>query len=80
MLDRVAASNIVAGVLAALLNREKTGAGQEIELSLYHVGVWTVCNDIQGALVGLPLSKSDRTKAPNPIWNTYSTRDGRWFQ
>ncbi|MFC1916681.1 CaiB/BaiF CoA transferase family protein [Chloroflexota bacterium] len=80
MMDRVAAAHVVASILAALLYREKTGIGQELELSLYHVGVWTLSQDIQGALMGLPLPKDERTKAPNPLWNTYRTRDGRWFQ
>lgn len=38
MMDRVTGGYIVAAVLAALLNRERTGRGQEIEFSLYHTG------------------------------------------
>ena len=79
LMDRVAASHIVAGVLAALLYREKTGQGQELDLSLYHTGVWTLATDIQSALVGSPVPKHDRTRARNPIWNTYRTSDDRWL-
>jgi len=79
MMDRVAAAYAVAGILAALLHREKTGEGQEIEFSLYHTGVWTLASDIQSALIGLPAPKHDRTKARNPIWNTYRTKDDRWL-
>jgi crotonobetainyl-CoA:carnitine CoA-transferase CaiB-like acyl-CoA transferase len=75
----VAAAHAVAGILAALLHREKTGKGQELEFSLYHTGVWTLASDIQSALMGLPIPKHDRTKASNPIWNTYRTKDDRWF-
>ena len=79
LMDRVTASHVVAGILAALLHREKTGEGQELEFSLYHSGVWTIAEDIQAALVGSPVDKHDRTKARNPLWNSYRTRDDRWF-
>ena len=79
LMDRVAAADIVAGVLAALLHREKTGKGQELRCSLYHTGVWSLCWDIQGALMGIPVPKHDRTKASNPLWNTYRAKDNRWF-
>ena len=79
LMDRVAATDIVAGILAALLHREKTGKGQEVACSLYHTGVWCLCWDIQGALMDIAPPKHDRTKASNPLWNTYRTRDNRWF-
>jgi len=79
MMDRVVASHAVAGILAALLHREKTGKGQELEFSLYHTGVWTLAEDIQAALAGFPLGRHDRTKAGNPLWNSYRARDDRWF-
>jgi len=80
VLDRTAGFQMVAGILAALLHREKTGKGQELELSLYHSGVWTLASDLQVALGGLPLSIHDRTQAPNPLMNAYRTRDDRWLQ
>ncbi len=79
LLDRVAAGYIAAGILAALLHREKTGRGQELEASLYHTGVWTLSSDIQSALMGTPMPKHDRTKEANPLWNTYRTKDDRWL-
>ena len=79
MMDMTAAAYAVTGILAALLHREKTGRGQELELSLYHTGVWSLATDIQSALMGTPIPKHDRTKAPNPIWNSYRTKDDRWF-
>ncbi len=79
MMDTAAGAHLVAGILAALLHREKTGKGQELELSLYHTGVWLLNADIQAALMGTPLPKTDRTAAPNPMWNTYRTKDDRWF-
>jgi crotonobetainyl-CoA:carnitine CoA-transferase CaiB-like acyl-CoA transferase len=80
MMDRTVGGHMVAGILAALWHREKTGEGQEMELSLYHSGVWTLAADLQVALGGLPLNQNDRTKAMNPLWNSYRTRDDRWLQ
>lgn len=80
VLDRTVGFQMVAGILAALLHREKTGKGQELELSLYHSGVWTLAADLQVALGGLPLTIHDRTQAPNPLVNTYRTKDDRWLQ
>ena len=79
MIDSTAGAHIVSAVCAALLNREKTGKGQEVEVSLYHTAVWSLAVDIQGALGGNVPVKHDRTKAQNPVWNSYRTKDNRWF-
>lgn len=78
-MDRVTGAYLVSGIVTALLHRERTGEGQELECSLYHTAVWAMALDIQGALVGLPLPRSDRTRASGPLANTYQSKDGRWF-
>jgi crotonobetainyl-CoA:carnitine CoA-transferase CaiB-like acyl-CoA transferase len=80
MMDRVTGVHIVAGVLAAIIHRERTGKGQQLEFSLYHSGVWTIAEDIQGALVERPLLKHNRKLALNPMWNSYRAKDEHWFQ
>lgn len=80
LMDMVAGVHMAAAVCAALFYRENTGIGQELTLSLYQTAVWTIGEDIQNALFGMPFPKSDRLQAPNPLWNTYSAKDGRWFQ
>jgi len=77
--DVFAGTTIAGAVLAALYYRDRTGKGQELHVSLYNMGVWCMSMDISRALHGIPLFKSDRTKAPNPLWNTYCCQDGRWF-
>lgn len=80
MMDRATGTMMVAGVLAALLHREKTGQGQELELSLYHSGVWSLIADLQETVAGNTVAPRDRRKALNPLCNTYQTRDGFWVQ
>ena len=78
--DRITSVHVVAGIMAALLHREKTGKGQEIELSLLRSAVWCISSTIQGALSGQPLRRDSRTKAQNPLANNYRTKDARWLR
>jgi len=79
MMDRTVGAHIVGGIMAALYHREKTGEGQKLEFSLYHTGVWTLAEDIQPAVLGITPAKHDRTNAGNPLFNSYRTKDDRWF-
>ena len=79
MIDSAAGAHLLSGICAALLQRERTGKGREIEVSLYHAGAWALALDIEPALGGQVPVKHDRTKATNPLWNSYRTKDNRWF-
>ena len=78
LMDMVTGSHMVGGICAALYHKEKTGKGQSLELSLYNVAVWSMGPDMQSALLGYPLPKADRLRAPNPMYNTYQSKDGKW--
>jgi crotonobetainyl-CoA:carnitine CoA-transferase CaiB-like acyl-CoA transferase len=79
MIDSMTGAHVVAGICAALRQRDKTGKGQKIEVSLYHAAVWTLNMDIQIALAGGEPVKHNRKNTHNPIWNSYRTQDNRWF-
>jgi crotonobetainyl-CoA:carnitine CoA-transferase CaiB-like acyl-CoA transferase len=79
-MDRVTGITVVAGLMAALMNREKTGKGRQVEFSLYHTGVWMEAVDLQMALTGNESLKNDRKSVISPLSNTYRTSDNRWIQ
>lgn len=49
--DTVAGLGLFAAVMTALYVRERTGVGQEVELSLLHTGMYQLSFDISGALI-----------------------------
>jgi len=78
--DHTTALNLVAATLAALRVRDRTGAAQCAEVTLYGTGMWTLASDLSAALVTKAQPpRHDRTAPANPIWNSYQTRDGRWL-
>ncbi|MFC2006306.1 CaiB/BaiF CoA transferase family protein [Chloroflexota bacterium] len=78
--DHVAALALALGIMAALLMREKTGSGQEVDVSLFHAGVFAISRDIAGSLVtGQDRQPVDRKEISNALMNSYQTKDGRWL-
>ena len=73
-------ANAIAGAIGtALFQRERTGAPTEVDVSLLGIGIWTLSPDIMaGPFVGT-MPGPDRTRAPNPLTNSYPTSDGRWL-
>ena len=49
--DNVAGLALAYGVMQALYVREKTGVGQEIDVSLFHTGLYQISFDVSGALI-----------------------------
>jgi crotonobetainyl-CoA:carnitine CoA-transferase CaiB-like acyl-CoA transferase len=51
-----------------------------VDVSLLGTAMWVMAPDIIASqLLGFDLPAGDRTQAPNPIVNSYRTRDGRWL-
>jgi len=78
--DQLGAIMLAYGVLAALLHRERSGEGQEIDVSLMASSMWLQGLDLAGALMyGDRMRAPLRSKAANPLWNHYPCGDGRWI-
>ena len=78
--DHVTAITTVAGILGALLERERTGRGRLVETSLLRTGIWTLGWDLGLAMRFKPdLVPQARTEQGNPMVNVYRAGDGKWF-
>jgi crotonobetainyl-CoA:carnitine CoA-transferase CaiB-like acyl-CoA transferase len=69
------------GVAGALFARERTGAGQVVDVSLLGAAVWGTAPHIAASSLfeidAMP--RGDHESAHNPISNTYLARDGRYI-
>jgi crotonobetainyl-CoA:carnitine CoA-transferase CaiB-like acyl-CoA transferase len=76
--DHIASQNMVAGILAALLVRERTGRGQRIETSLLGGQVWAQASELTGYLLtGKPPGRSNRGHPLIPgVYAIFETADG----
>lgn len=83
--DSIGAMTLAGGVAAALLQRERTGVAPVVDVSLLGTAMWVMAPDI---VVSKLLENSEqgggfpaftRASAPNPLANSYRTRDGRWL-
>ncbi|MHB8463984.1 MAG: CaiB/BaiF CoA transferase family protein [Acidimicrobiales bacterium] len=72
---------IAGGVAAALFRRERTGVASTVDVSLLSCAMWTLSPDIVASkLFGIPkMPLMSRREAPNPLVNTYKTKDGRFI-
>ncbi len=78
--DHTTAMLVAGSTAMALLHRQRTGEGQQVDVSLHNAGLWVLGIDVQTALVSkMDMPRLSRRAAPNPLWNTYETKDGRWI-
>ena len=78
--DQMGAVMLAYGVLAALLARERTGRGQEVDAS--HLGsmAWLQGLGLSARLMlGRALPRVPRAFATNPLWNHYRCADDSWI-
>jgi len=80
--DHPTAVALYAGIVTALLRRERTGAGSEVHTSLLANGVWSNLCLAQAAFVGADFSarRAPPAAAPSPNRLLYETADGRLLQ
>jgi formyl-CoA transferase len=77
--DLQGGSTIAGAIGMALFNRERTGEGSVIDVSLMNVAMWTMAPDIVAAPYADELIRVVRTDPGNPIANWYRTADDRWL-
>jgi crotonobetainyl-CoA:carnitine CoA-transferase CaiB-like acyl-CoA transferase len=78
--DSITSLSFLAGIMAALFVRERTGLGQEVEVSLYNTAAWVLGCDMSGCLItGEDAVRPQRKSMGNPIRNVYGTKDKRWI-
>lgn len=78
--DHSAGMTLAAAICAALVSRNRTGAGQLVTTSLYRQGAYTISFDLNTLLMtGQPITLGQRETMGNPCMNNYATADGRRF-
>ena len=72
---------LYAGIVTALLNRERSGEGSLVETSLLANGLWSAAGIAQGVMADgdMPLYRSLNESQP-AMMRPYETLDGRWLQ
>ncbi len=78
--DHSTATNILAGTLAALIQRDRSGVAQHFETTLQASGMYTIGADYSAALVArMHPPRISRRQPTHPAWNSYRCRDDRWI-
>ena len=80
VLDQATAIALSHAVLTALFQRERTGKGQQVEVSLYGTALWLQYANLMVAnlLERDPCVTADRRRH-SPLRNRFRCRDGRWI-
>ena len=76
--DHIAALNLVGGVLAALVARQRTRVGQRVDTSLVGSQIWAQASEITGCLMtGRPGGRAERGNPYVPgLYAIFPTADG----
>lgn len=70
---------LAAGVCAALVKKGRTGKGENVTVSLYHMGIYGLGCLILSDQYGNKMPMT-RLKPNSPVCNSYKCKDGRWIQ
>jgi len=78
--DQMAGTMLAFGVVTALLDRERTGQGQQVDASLLGAMSWLQGLSVASRLMlGVAMPRFSRSQAFNPLWNHYRCADDRWI-
>ncbi|MEM7001706.1 MAG: CaiB/BaiF CoA-transferase family protein, partial [Pseudomonadota bacterium] len=72
---------LYAGIVTALLHRERSGEGSLVQTSLLANGLWSAAGIAQGALAGGDMQAYRQVNQVNSaMFRVYQAADGRWLQ
>ncbi len=78
--DQTTGIMLAYGIMVALFYKERTGIGQEVNVSMLGTMIWVQTNNILYTLLAQkPRERQLRTKPRNPLVNHYCCKDGRWI-
>ena len=77
--DQAGGMMAVIGILTALVHRERTGVGQEVDVSLLGSVMELQSFNITSYLFSGELPRRFSRAGFSPFWNVYQGGDGRWF-
>jgi len=78
--DHIGATMSAFAVSIALLMRERTGKGRQVDTSLLGSMVHMLGNNVDFRLItGKEVQGSFRNRAANPLWNLYKCKDEKWI-
>ncbi len=80
--DLLGGMTIAGGIAAALYKKATTGKGSVVDVSLLGLAAWNLGPDVAVSQIhgGTSIPSYTHADAPNPLVNTYRTRDGRYVQ
>jgi crotonobetainyl-CoA:carnitine CoA-transferase CaiB-like acyl-CoA transferase len=80
MIDHAVGLGLAGAISAALLGRERSGRGRELQISLFSMGLWMNATDLTvGLMTGRAPESESRNQRINPLWSSYRCKDGRWI-
>jgi crotonobetainyl-CoA:carnitine CoA-transferase CaiB-like acyl-CoA transferase len=78
--DCVTGGFLMAGIMTALYNREKTGHGDIVHTSLYGSAIWVMNTMIIKAQEKYGKNETFSRKTINPLTANFMCQDGEWFR
>ncbi|MBI4307692.1 MAG: CoA transferase [Chloroflexi bacterium] len=78
--DHMAGAILAGAIGFALFHRERTGQGQQVEVSLYHVGLAAMAIDLETVWAyGAYMPQGPREHPRDPLYNYYRCADQKWL-
>ncbi|HEY78351.1 MAG TPA: CoA transferase [Dehalococcoidia bacterium] len=78
--DESGATMLAMGLITALLNKERNGIGQRVDVSIYGTMIHIQCTGINlTSLRGRGWARHSRKRVRGPLSNFYKCADGKWI-